>query len=287
MKLTVKTYLKELAEQGELVYCPNAGNAGDSLIACATFQLFERLGIHFHLYDEAQFDPNEKILIYGGGGSFVPEYSAARQFVERYHRAVRKLVVLPHTICGHADLLSQLGSNVDLFAREEVSFEHVQRHAPHANVFLADDLAFGLNVEPVLAVDLARPYRNLPLKQLIRRDTGLLREAVRRARGKTQVLNCFRTDKERTEIRLPFGNMDLSKLFKCGVDTPKQALCSTQMVFRFINCYDEIRTNRLHMAVAGALLGKDVKFYPNSYFKNEAVYQFSMKDRFPNVQWMG
>lgn len=287
MNINVEIYLKGLAEQGELVYCPNAGNAGDSLIAHATFQLFKRQGIPVELYDEARFDPNEKILIYGGGGSFVPEYSAARQFVERYHRAVRKLVVLPHTISGHADLLSQLESNVDLFAREEVSFEYATKCAPNANVFLADDLALDLNVTDVLASNFKLPYWTIPLKQVVRRDTGLLREAVRRARGKTQVLNCFRTDKERTEIRLPFGNMDLSKLFKCGTSTPEQALLATQMLLRMLNRYDEVRTNRLHLAIAGALLGKHVKFYPNSYFKNEAVYNFSLRDRFPNVQWMG
>ena len=50
---------------------------------------------------------------------------------------------------------------------------------------------------------------------------------------------------------------------------------------------DSLRAGwNLHLAIAGALLGKPVECYPNSYFKNEAVYHFSMKDRFPNVQWM-
>jgi len=283
----IETYLKELAVQGTLVFCPNAGNAGDSLIAHATFQLFESRGIPFELYDEADFDPQGKILIYGGGGSWVPEYSAARQFVERYHRAAKRLVILPHTICGHTGLLATLGSNVDLFAREEVSFEYVTRCAPNANVFLADDLALGLNVTDILSSECHLPYWNIPLKQVVRRDALFVREAVRRAHGKTQVLNCFRTDKERTDVCRPEGNADLSKLLKCGTQTPKQALCATQLVFRFMNHYDEIRTNRLHMAIAGALLDKDVRFYPNSYYKCEAVYNFSMKDRFPNVQWMG
>ncbi|MBI9020575.1 MAG: polysaccharide pyruvyl transferase family protein [Verrucomicrobia bacterium] len=283
----MKTYLKALAGQGELVYCPNAGNAGDSLIAHATFQLFERLGIHFELYDEARFDPAGKILIYGGGGSLVPEYVAARQFVERYHQSVKRLVILPHTISGHADLLAALGPNVDIFTREEVSFEYVANCAPHANVFLADDLALGLNVTDLLFPDYRLPYWRIPLKRVVRRDALLLREALCRAYGKSCVLNCFRTDKERTDVGRPSGNADLSKLFKCGTQTPKQALCATQMVFRFMNHYEEVRTNRLHLAIAGALLGKAVEFYPNSYYKCEAVYNFSMKDRFPNVKWMG
>ena len=77
------------------------------------------------------------------------------------------------------------------------------------------------------------------------------------------------------------------KLFKCGTATSEQAEIATRMMFEFLTRYDEVRTNRLHIAIAGALLGKRVKFYPNSYYKCEAVYRYSMKDRFPNVQWMG
>ena len=41
------------------------------------------------------------------------------------------------------------------------------------------------------------------------------------------------------------------------------------------------------MAIAGALTGRTVKFYPNNYYKCEAVYRSSMQERFPNVHWMG
>ena len=287
VKLDVAAYLAELATQGELFFKPNAGNAGDSLIACATFQLFDEANISYRLFDEDAFDPAGKILIYGGGGNLVAEHKAARQFVERYHHAVKKLVILPHTVSGNEGLLGRLGSNVDIITREAISFEYVERQAPYANVLLADDLAFKLNLKLILAAKCTLPYRQVPLKRVVRRDTALWQAALRRSLRKTRVLNCFRTDKERTNIRRPVGNVDLSKLLKYGVDTPEEAFRTTQVVFRFVNQYDEIRTNRLHVAIAGALLGKVVKFYSNSYFKNKAVYDFSMKDHFPNVQWMG
>ena len=31
----------------------------------------------------------------------------------------------------------------------------------------------------------------------------------------------------------------------------------------------KIFTNRLHLAIAGFLLNKEVHFYPNNYYKNE------------------
>jgi hypothetical protein len=30
-----------------------------------------------------------------------------------------------------------------------------------------------------------------------------------------------------------------------------------------------------------------VHFYPNSYWKNRAVYEYSIKGKYGNVQWMG
>jgi len=53
-----------------------------------------------------------------------------------------------------------------------------------------------------------------------------------------------------------------------------------------LDLFDEVRTNRLHDAICAGLLGKRVKMYPNSYFKNRAVYEFSMRDRFPDVEWV-
>lgn len=287
MKQAVEDYLTDLIGKGSLYFYPNRGNAGDSLIACATFQMFERIGIPFRLIEDPLFDARGKIVLYGGGGNLVSGRTEARRFIERHHRTAEKLAILPHTVSGHEDLLGRLGSNVDLFAREAVSYEHIRRHAPNANLFLADDLAFGLDVEAVLAADCSRPYRNLPLKRLLRRDIALLNESCRRSRGNARVLNCFRTDKEKTEFHLPRGNMDLSKLFTCRSFSPEKSLLASNMILRMLNRYEEVRTNRLHLAIAGALLGKTVKFYPNSYYKCEAVYRFSMKDRFPNVQWMG
>jgi len=286
MRIDINKYLKDLSEDNELYYHPNKGNAGDSLIACSTFQLFSKLELPFTLFNKKSFNPEGKVLIYGGGGNLIPQYHGARRIIKRYHRAVKKIVILPHTISGNEKLLATLGSNVDIFTREVTSFEHVRQHAPNANVFLEHDLAFGLDPEQLLSEESSCPYRDIPLKRLVRREAARLSEMLRRSCAQHLVLNCFRTDKEKTEVRRPLGNIDLSILFKYGTGTPQQALRTTLMLFRFMNRYDEIRTNRLHLAIAGALLGKVVQFHPNSYYKNRAVYEFSIKDRFPNVQWM-
>ena len=207
-------------------YKPNIRNAGDFLIACATFQLFGWVGIDYQLVDERSFDPAGKTVIFGGGGNLVEGRFEARVFLEKCHRTAAKLVVLPHTVSGHADLLEAFGPNVDLFAREEISFEYAKRVAPHANVMIADDLAFMLNADEMLAVDWTRPLRGIRIKQLVRRELMLLREAVCRRVGRRS-LSCFRTDRERTAQKIPGSNVDLSKLFKCGTARNKfnSAIC--------------------------------------------------------------
>lgn len=282
----VLSFLRGLAGPDPVFYKPNPGNAGDSLIACATFQLFKKAGIQYQLIDDGAFDPSGKTVLYGGGGNLVEGRLEARRFIERCHESAARLVLLPHTVSGHEDLLGRMGPTVDLFLREEVSLEHVEHAAPRANHFLADDLAFSLDSEGLLQESVTRPVAGIRFKQLVRRERMLSREALCRRCGK-KTLTCFRTDKEKTGRSGGWLNADLSKLFKCGTDTEEQAAASSRMLLSFLNRYDEVRTNRLHVAVAGALLGKAVLFYPNSYFKCEAVYRYSMVDRFPTVRWMG
>ena len=56
-------------------------------------------------------------------------------------------------------------------------------------------------------------------------------------------------------------------------------------LLRVVDSFDVVRSDRLHVAIAGALLGKEVELYPNSTFKNRAVYDFSL-ERFTNVRFV-
>jgi exopolysaccharide biosynthesis predicted pyruvyltransferase EpsI len=44
-------------------------------------------------------------------------------------------------------------------------------------------------------------------------------------------------------------------------------------------------TDRLHVAIFSAILGKDVFLYPNCYYKNKGVYEFSLH-KYPNVNFV-
>ena len=293
MKLpSIHSYLKTLVLDGPLVYCPNPGNAGDALIAQATFQAFQACGIQYKVIDPHEFIPQGEVVVYGGGGNLCRYYEDARAFIQRIQPVARKLIILPHTIEGNEDLLATLGSHVDIICREAVSYQHVQRHSTRANVFLADDMAFSLQIKAVLQARLRRPWHVTPALSwpgAWHKDTDTIRGYLR-ARcvvSRTGVLHAFRTDCEATARRLPKHNYDLSVAFAYGTTATYPVLLACVHLLRLVGACRQLRTDRLHIAIAGALLGREVLFYANNYYKNQAIYDFSMQARFPNVHWMG
>jgi len=170
-----------------------------------------------------------------------------------------------------------------------------------------DDMAFYLKIEDIISTETIsflnaiyskwrytlkgddRQQTVPSLKNLVKKNTKLYfkTQLSRLNRHSDDVLNCFRTDKEKTGIKRPWDNLDLSKLFAYGIENYSLAFYSSCKLLNFINQYSTVRTDRLHLCIAGALLGKNVKMYPNNYYKNKAVYQHSIKDKLPNVTWMG
>jgi exopolysaccharide biosynthesis predicted pyruvyltransferase EpsI len=76
---------------------------------------------------------------------------------------------------------------------------------------------------------------------------------------------------------LPAGNYDLS-----------DAGFNDSSVFEFFDVlsqYAVIHTDRLHIAIASCLLGREVHLYPNSYFKNRAIFRSSLQGYFSRVHF--
>lgn len=86
----------------------------------------------------------------------------------------------------------------------------------------------------------------------------------------------FRYDREAPEgQQIPRGNVDLSA--KGRTETPVQGFLDR------IAKYETIHTNRLHVGIGAALLGRRTHLYANGYFKNRAIFESSLKPYFPKV----
>lgn len=298
----VKQVLNSLPKNEVIYYRANPGNAGDSLIASGTFKLFREVGLNVKILENlSDFDATDKIVIYGGGGSFVSIYPVTRDFFLRHHKLAKQIILLPHTITENEDILKEFGSNVTLFARERVSYEHIKAHALNANLFLDHDLALQLNSDDVLksseinlpgALCLKVIYKlcknnkvsHVPsIKKMF--DNSLFEIKSYIFKDKKSA-NFFREDLESLSGKVPEDNADLSKIYEYGTQNEYLTQYATKKLMKYINQFSEIRTDRLHVCVAAALLNKQVKFYPNSYFKCHAVYEFSLKERFKNIEFV-
>lgn len=239
----------------EIIYVPNPGNAGDSLIAHATIQLFDRLELNYIFGNHLEKYKN-RVLFYPGGGNLVGLYKDCYNFIEN-NKNDNEIVLLPHTVNNEDELIKSLGDNVTIICREKRSYAYVYSLIKNkSKVFLAPDLAFSI--------------------------TGLDKYKSKKGTG---TLNCYREDCEKMTIPIPSDNIDLSMfLLKPGNTDNKEIIKQvSESVFEYISDYSMIKTNRLHIAIAGSLLNKAVIFNQNSYFKNQAVYEYMIKNNFENT----
>ncbi|KKQ40635.1 MAG: hypothetical protein US60_C0056G0003 [Microgenomates group bacterium GW2011_GWC1_37_8] len=221
------------------------GNYGDSLIWHGTKILLNELNISEN-YVEIDSPKNNDVLFIDGGGNFVDYYSDVRDFLIKKHNLYREIVILPHTIFGdkQIEVLNNLSGDAIVFCREKVSFDFVKRNILKGDVYLWHDCAF-YNIFPKF------PEGN-------------------------GVLNVFRKDKESVLDNIPNFNNDLS--YNGYATKPLDELINS------LKQYKEINTDRLHIAICATLLGKKVNLFPNSYYKNQAVFDYSLRD-FPNISF--
>lgn len=284
-------------------YYPNPGNGGDSLIAVATYQMFDAQEIEYETIDiRREFNAEGKVVVYSGGGNLVRRGLHARDFILRHHQKAKRLIVLPHTIDDHQDLIRNLADNVVVIAREKRTYEFLQNNARGAEIFISEDMALGLDVDLLLGAQPKSVFRSLA-RRLVNggvQEKGSQRPAriAKRLYARALELRCtvsprtstsldaFRKDVEGRDFKKPAGNIDLSYVYSYGTHSREAVYTSAYDFLRFIDRYTTVNTDRLHVCIGAALLGKYVNFYANDYYKCEEIYEYSLR-RFPNVSWRG
>ena len=251
-------FLASLAGQ-HIHFFPKSGNAGDGLITHATYELFERFNIAYTTYHQSETAPSEPVVIGGGGNLIEGRYTDVADLIRRH--SPRKIVLLPHTVVGYADIVAKTHDNLTLFLRDSVSHAlALANGASEANTFLSHDLAFFLEDEHFAKFQ-------------------------RRGKG---VLHALRQDGESAGA-LPIGrnNLDLSLSWNGDLWTDRGSCrASTESLASYIAQYDSVLTDRLHISILSSMLGKRVALLPNAYFKNRAIYEHSMRSRFPRTQFI-
>ena len=77
----IRIFLSNYLNQ-EIIYIPNPGNAGDSLIAFGTIQIFNEVGLNWKMGSISN-EYHNKTLFYAGGGNLTGLYSNCKKFIEK------------------------------------------------------------------------------------------------------------------------------------------------------------------------------------------------------------
>lgn len=144
------------------------------------------------------------------------------------------------------DLFSLTNAPVHLFCREQYSYDHLTRFSLPENVHLYTCHDTSFFIDPAHEFDVSVEDRH--------------------------VLHSFRSDRESggQPPDLPVDNTTVVQ------DVSDQNKYSFEDYLQTIGHSTEIHTNRLHVAILGALYGKPVRFYEGAYHKFRGVYEYSL-----------
>ncbi|WP_109256296.1 polysaccharide pyruvyl transferase family protein, partial [Klebsiella pneumoniae] len=239
MKLKFDLLLKSYHLSHRFVYKVNPGNAGDGVIASATYDFFERNALTYIPYRDGEcYSSETDILIFGGGGNLIEGlYSEGHDFIQNNIGKFHKVIIMPSTIRGYSDLFINNIDKFVVFCRENITFYYIKslNYEPNKNVFITDDMAFYLDLNKYLS-----------LKPVYKKQA-----------------NCFRTDSESLTGDYKENNHDISLTWNGDYwDNEFLARNSTRCMINFLEEYKVVNTDRLHVAILASLLGKEVNFYP-------------------------
>lgn len=247
-------HLLSLSSRRRLIYIKNPGNWGDALIGAGEREFFRHFGI-----------PVDEI-----NSKYVYRSLALKT-------RIRSRKLKPTIIYGGNGALSgpypHLHSRINLILKGTVeslilpstlprSFETINL-PPDISVWRRDEtLSLECEVPSRFCHDMAFFLKPEPVE--VTEDVGVF----------------FRQDLESSSLKsIPEGNYDIS-----DAGTHQS---STSEFFRAIGKFNTIETDRLHVAIAGALLGRAVRLYSNNYGKIKAVFDASIGPFYPNVIYLG
>ena len=279
MVVNVSNFLEHWAKNlSNALYIPNPGNAGDAAIATATIQMFRRICVPVvpGCIDDITDGSN---VIIGGGGNLVPYYKDVRKLLLAcLARNVKKCLLLPHTVRGHADVLARLDTRFTILCRDKPSYEYVKKHAPHVHTALARDMVFELDVE-----ELKRSTKTWRHKLALLQDaywrTNLFRwrRATLRIRHDSHgTLRIFRSDVESVDSERTRRKSDLMHFHGINRYSPATDQITLDVI-KCINRAERVITDRLHVSLIAAMLGKKVCLLENSYGKVSDVWELAME----------
>jgi len=213
--------------------------------------------------------PSDVILIHGGANMNDLWSHGIRLLKSVLHYNPHNVIIIgPQTYwfdeTCFPSLFTKAKQDIYLFCREKFSYQLLKslRLPSNIHVLLSHDTAFYLSKEDF---HVRQGYYDLI---------------------------CLRTDKEsalfkkKEEATKFFEGMTQGGQLKSKILIEDSSLLRDYRDFiRIIETSKRIYTDRLHVAILAAILGKETVLYPNSYYKTRGIYEYSLSN-YPNVKFV-
>ncbi len=241
---------RDVPRDEPVTFVTNPGNIGDALINLSCYRYLSTRYAKLTVRSVDHTPSTDCVFMAGGGNLIEGLYTSVADFVTE-RCSGRRLFFFPSSVSGFEQWLDGLSGRMRMICREPLSWAHVGDHLPEEEVWLGHDAAF--SATGLLRAAFAGGLQNHP------------RSAARFFRNDDESGHRLRSDGDVMALR--GGNwVDLSAAEKAVAEA---ALTILQ--------FGRVYTDRLHCAILSAILDRYVVLVPNSYFKNKAVFDHSLK----------
>ena len=182
----------------------------------------------------------------------------------------KKVIILPSSFYKCDRLIDILDERFVLFCREKNSFNYLKKQNTRAKIILDHDMAF-------------RMSPNILKEQLFlsNYDLNILKEIQNKLNKINKAPKFLRQDDE--SIYHSGTDLDLSRCMGLSEKSSEKHILSWgKLMLCIVDTFDTIITDRLHVGVAGLLMGKNIFWLDNSYKKVSGIYQQTLKNH-PNI----
>lgn len=261
--------LSELQKLPLFTYIPNSGNLGDMLIAKATLDFFGANNIRYKMFSDVPDD----VLVYGGGGQWTSDYKQHwLKWLDLFKQASR-IVILPSSFNNCPELIDVLDERFVVFCREQKSYDYLMSAGTKAKIILDHDMALRMTKQALRGRVRVYGRSNRRALDSVKNAIEFPRTVIKLMRTDCESACGYDTDLDLSAVRYGAATSSAHHIDFCA-----------KLMLMAVDCADAIITDRLHVGIAAALMGKEVYLLDNTYGKLSGVYQHSLKSN-PHIHF--
>lgn len=255
--------ITELKKLPKFTYIPNSGNLGDMLIAKATLDFFDANGLRYKMYNGASADT----IVYGGGGQWTADYKKHWLKWLDVFKSAKRIVILPSSFNQCPELIDTFDERFVVFCREPKSYKYLKSAKTRAKIILDHDMALRMTAHALTGKIKISGRDDIAAVNAVQSAIGAPRSVIKLNRTDCESAGNWDTD------------LDLSSVRYGGAKSGRRHIdfCAKLMLMSVCGA-DAIITDRLHVGIAAALMGREVYLLDNTYGKLSGVYQHSLKN---------